>query len=158
MSGERLDSLFKAPVTSHLLLFLDAASGAEIGLVTLYLEGSALAFYYYAFYDLRHSVSNLGMFMMTTAAKLFAARGFKHLHLGSCYSPNALYKTQFSGVQFFNGFRWSNNLAELKFMLQRGQQEIHEHLLESDAYRNDFYGADLSNIKQAGGFSVKIQP
>lgn len=157
MSYERLDSLFNSPITSHLLLFTDAASGAEVGVVTLYLEANAIAFYYYAFYDLNHPVRNLGMFMMTTAAALFAGRGFEHLHLGSCYSQNALYKTQFTGVEFFNGFRWSDNLAELKFILQRGQQEIHEHLLESEAYRAEFHGGDLANITRAGGFSpIKV--
>ena len=156
MSYERLDSLFSSPITSHVLLFTDT-TGAEVGAVTLYLEPDSLAFYYYAFYDLRHPVRNLGMFMMTTAAELFAARGLQHLYLGSCYSQNALYKTQFSGVEFFNGFRWSANLDELKFLVERGHKEIHEHLLESEAYRAGFYNHDLAGIANTGGFSVNLK-
>lgn len=153
MSHERLDSLFNSPITSHVLLFTDA-SGAEVGVVTLYLEPAALAFYYHAFYDLNHPVRNLGMFMMTTAAQFFATHGLKHLYLGSCYSQNALYKTQFSGIEFFNGFRWSENLDELKFLVERGQREISEHLLEAESYRNEFYASDLAGITQKSKFRV----
>ena len=157
MSYDRLDSLFNSRITSHLLLFTDPASGTEVGLATLYLEPDALAYYYYAFYDLNHSAPNLGMFMMTTAVALFAGRGFRHLHLGSCYSESALYKTQFSGAEFFNGFRWSANLDELKFILARDRQEVHQHLLESEPYREQFYGGDLANLTNAGGFRVKLK-
>jgi len=91
MTYERLDSLFGSKITSHVLVFTDSGTGAEVGVVTLYLEPSALAFYYYAFYDLNYYTRNLGMFMMTWAVEFFQARGFDHLYLGSCYAPKALY-------------------------------------------------------------------
>jgi arginyl-tRNA--protein-N-Asp/Glu arginylyltransferase len=154
MSYERLDSLFHSPVTSHVLLFTETATGAEVGIATLYLEGERMAFYYYAFYDLTHANRSLGLFMMTTAARLFAERGCSHLYLGSCYSESALYKTQFAGFEFFNGFRWSENLAELKFILSRQQQpELKEHLLEDEAFRATFPGGDLSSLAAQSPFS-----
>lgn len=147
MSYDRLDSLFSSPVTSHVLLFAETATGAEVGLATLYLEGNRLAFYYYAFYDLTHSNRSLGMFMMTSAVKLFAERGCEHLYLGSCYSDNALYKTQFAGFEFFNGCRWSGSLEELKFILSRQQQpELKQHLLEDEAYRQEFLPGELPHL------------
>jgi hypothetical protein len=133
MSDERLDTLFRSPVTTHVLVFCEGES--EIGYVTLYLEGERLAFYYYAFYALDHANRSLGLFMMTTAVGLFASRGCRHLYLGTCYAESALYKTQFAAVEFFNGCRWSQNLAELKFILQRQQRPAEEHLLEDTAYR-----------------------
>jgi hypothetical protein len=157
MPFERLDLLFGSPIISHLLLFTDTASGAEVGAATLYLEGRDLAFYYYAFYDLNYYSRNLGMFMMTSAAELFAGRGVGHLYLGSCYSQNALYKTQFSGAEFFNGFRWSDDMKELKYLLRRDRQEPGQHLLETDEYRRLFYGDDLGEIAAAGGFRVKTK-
>ena len=114
MSYDRLDSLFNTPVTTHVLVFTDDATGGEAGLATLYVEGDRMAFYYYAFYDLAHANRSLGLFMMTTAVEFFAARGGRHIYLGSCYSESALYKTQFTGFEFFNGGAWSENLAELK--------------------------------------------
>lgn len=155
MTFERLDSLFAAPIISHLLVFTETATGKEIGVATLYVEGKSLAFYYYAFYDLNYYARNLGMFMMTSAAMLFAQSGVKYLYLGTCYSRTALYKTQFAGAEFFNGFRWSDNLEELKFIIAGEKKERPRHLLEIEDYRDQFYDGDLAKIAGAGIFQVK---
>jgi arginyl-tRNA--protein-N-Asp/Glu arginylyltransferase len=156
MTFERLDSLFHTPVISHLLVFTDTATGREAGVATLYVEGTALAFYYYAFYDLDYFSRNLGMFMMTAAAAEFAARGVKHLYLGTVYSENALYKTHFAGAEFFNGYRWSDDLEELKFLIRRDQEKPARHLLETAEYCERFYAGGLENISRAGGMGVKL--
>jgi arginyl-tRNA--protein-N-Asp/Glu arginylyltransferase len=157
MTFERLDALFASPIISHLLVFTDAATSKEAGVATLYLEDQKLAFYYYAFYDLNYYARNLGMFMMTAAAELFAARGVRHLYLGTCYSQTALYKTQFAGAEFFNGFRWSDDLDELKFIIQRDKQAPTQHLLETDEYREKYYGADFTKITAASAFRVNVK-
>ncbi len=79
MTRERLDSLFHGAITSHVLLFTDTTSGAEIGTVTLYLQEPAIAYYYYAFYDLSYYRRNLGMYMMTFATEFFSHKNFHHL-------------------------------------------------------------------------------
>ncbi|HTR40246.1 MAG TPA: hypothetical protein VMH87_01345 [Pseudomonadales bacterium] len=155
MTFERLDGLFDSPIISHLLVFTDSETGKEVGVATLYVEEKALAFYYYAFYDLNYYARNLGMFMMTSATAHFAEAGVRHLYLGTCYSETALYKTQFPGAEFFNGFRWSNNLEELKFVIASDKKERARHLLELDEYRDKFYGGELRNILEASMFSVK---
>lgn len=126
MSARRLQGLLEGEVISHFLVFEDEArDGHEVGIVLLYLSRPTLAFYYYAFYDLEYLSRNLGMYMMTRAAELFAAEGFSWLHLGTCYSERALYKTQFSGIEFFNGFRWSSDLDSLKHLLRRDVRSAH---------------------------------
>jgi len=157
MSFERLDGLFGSPIISHLLVFTDIETGKEVGVATLYLEGKALAFYYYAFYDLNYYARNLGMFMMTSAVAAFAARGTQHLYLGTCYLESALYKTQFAGAEFFNGFRWADNLKELKYILRRDKKELRQHLLETEEYRKEFYKGDLEKITGASGFQVRLK-
>jgi len=97
------------------------------------------------------------MFMMTSAVALFAGRGVKHLCLGTCYSQTALYKTQFAGAEFFNGFRWSEDLDELKFIIQRDQKELTQHLLETGEYRDEFYQGSLEKITDASEFRVKVK-
>lgn len=156
MSFERLDALFASPIISHLLVFTDTATGAEVGTVTLYLEGNDLAFYYYAFYDLNYFQRNLGLFLMTTAVTEFAQRGTRHIYLGTCYSENALYKTQFAGAEFFNGFRWSHNLKELKYLLGRDQPGTTQHLVETEEFRQLFYEGDLPRIRDASRFGGKL--
>jgi hypothetical protein len=149
--------LFGSPIISHLLVFTDAKTGAEVGVATLYIEGRELAYYYYAFYDLNYYARNLGMFMMTSAVALFAERGFKQFYLGTCYSQTALYKTQFAGAEFFNGFRWSDDLDELKFIIRRDKKELDQHLLETGEYRDEFYKGDLGKIIGASAFRVKVK-
>jgi len=97
------------------------------------------------------------MYMMTSAVELFADSGVKFLYLGTCYSSAALYKTQFAGAEFFNGFRWSDDLDELKFIIKRDKKELTQHLLETQEYRDAFYAGDLSKIVEASAFRVKVK-
>lgn len=129
----------------------------EVGAATLYLEDTKLAYYYYGFYDLNYFAHSLGMFMMTSAVASFAERGFNYIYLGTCYSQNALYKTQFAGAQFFNGFRWSDDLDELKFLVLRQQRELHQHVLEDDEYRQQFYPGGLDQIAAASRLQVRLK-
>ena len=154
MSFARLDSLMSSPVISHLLLFTDTVSGREVGTALLFLEEPAVAYYYYAFYDLAHFSRNLGMYMMTHAAGFFAERGVEYLHLGTCYSTRALYKTQFAGLEFCNGFRWSSNLAELKFLVLRDTQLPGKHLLEMPEYRDAFHAGSFAKMAAASEFRL----
>jgi arginyl-tRNA--protein-N-Asp/Glu arginylyltransferase len=156
MGHARLDALFDSPITSHLLVFTDSATGAEVGVATLYLEGDTLAYYYYAFYDLNYFQRNLGLYMMTSAVAEFARGGTRHLYLGSCYSENALYKTQFAGAEFFNGFRWNTNLKELKYLLKRDKPGAEQHLIESEEFQRLFYEGDLKRITQASKFNIPL--
>src|SRR5215472_8629250 len=156
MPYERLDTLFAGKMVSHLLLFTDAQTKAEVGTVTLYLEPEKLAFYSYGFYDLNYQSRNLGMHMMTSAVTLFAERGFEFLYLGTCYSQNALYKTQFVGAEFFNGFRWSSSLDELKYLIKREQGELRQHLLESEEYLALFQNDGFESLAAVTPFRVLL--
>jgi len=96
------------------------------------------------------------MFMMTSAVKFFAEQGFRHVYLGTCYSRSALYKTQFPGIQFFNGFKWSDNIEELKYLVDRGHKEVKQHLLESEEYRTLFHEGSLPAMVEATRFHFSI--
>jgi len=153
MTPERLDSLFSSPVTTHVLVFREAATGAELGYVALYHEPGRMAFYYYSFYDLASAHANLGMFMMTFTVKLLAEAKCAHAYLGTCYSGAALYKTQFPGVEFFNGHRWSESREELKHLLARQDDASAKgHVLESQEYRDAYLPAGLPAAAEAARF------
>lgn len=156
MPPARLELLFNSPLATHLLVFNDAATGAETGVVLLYLEAPRVAFYRYSFFDLNHPNRSLGLFLMTTAALYFAEQKFTHLYLGTCYSERALYKTQFNSVEWFNGFRWSQNLDELKHALRRQPGSGGNHLLEDAEFEAKFYPSGRSAIAAASAFGVKL--
>ena len=151
MSETRLDTLMSSPVVSHLLVCRDPATQLDAGVALLYLEPPRIAFYYYAFYDLNLRARNLGMLLMTSAVTRFATQGFGHIHLGTCYSEEALYKAQFRGVQFFNGFEWSTNLKELKYLLRREHGQ--HHLLAEPDFQAMHGG--LESIGTRTGFGVR---
>jgi hypothetical protein len=154
MSFSRLDTLMSSPVISHLLHFTDPAAGREVGTALLFLEEPAVAYYYFAFYDLGHLGRNLGMYMMTRAAGFFAGRGIVHLHLGTCYSQRALYKTQFAGVEFCNGHRWSTDLDELKYQLDQDERQTGRHLFDVPEYLDRFYEGSLAGVTDASTFRL----
>jgi arginyl-tRNA--protein-N-Asp/Glu arginylyltransferase len=155
MTNERLDRLFNSKMVTNCVVFTDDATGTEVGTVTLYLEPDKLAFYYYAFYDLNYYARNLGMYMMTSAVKIFAEAGFDHIYMGSCYSQNALYKTQFEGAEFFNGFGWSDNIRELKYLIRRDHPGLEHHLLEAPEFCKKFYAGDPAVFKATTMFRMK---
>ena len=155
MSLERLDRILNSAMTSHLLVFEDQAAEKEVGVVVLYMEPPGMAYYYFAFYDLEYQQRSLGMYMMTRAVAFCQEAGYEFLYLGSCYSRRALYKTQFAGVEFSTGFRWSDNVRELKYLLQRDSGEIDAHLLESPEYLEKFYSGDLTKLRDGeSGFRI----
>jgi hypothetical protein len=131
----RIERIFRPPATTHVLSFRDGA-GSECGLVSLYLERT-VGFYSNAFHRLDDAAAGLGMYQMTETVRFLAEAGFRHLHLGTCYSTRSLYKTAFQGVQFFDGIRWSGDLAALKHMISR-QETGTGHLLEDADYLERF--------------------
>lgn len=129
---ERIERIFTSPITTHVARFLDS-EGRVVGLVSL-LRDKETWFYSNAFYDAGHPVRSLGAFLMTETVRRLAEAGAHHLHLGTCYSRSALYKTGFPGIEFFNGNRWSGDLQELKHLIERQEKETPGHLLESPEY------------------------
>jgi len=134
-SRERIESIFRAPYTTHVAIFRDP-DGTECGIVSLLLAGSA-AFYSNAFPRTDHPFASLGMFLMTETVRQLAELGFAHAHLGTCYNRSALYKTAFDGVEFFDGLRWSGDLDSLKRLLER-QDSGTGHLLEDPEWVERF--------------------
>jgi hypothetical protein len=54
-------------------------------------------------------------------------------------------------------FRWSDDLAELKFIIQRDKKDLSQHLLETEEFREKFYGGDLEKMTDASEFRVKVK-
>ena len=152
MSDERLETLFTAPVATHIMIFHEG--GKEAGYVVLYVEPPRMGFYYYSFYDLTLFDRNLGLYIMTFAVKHFAEQNLQLLYLGTCYSERALYKTQFRGCEFFNGVQWSSDIRELKFLVSRQGQKLAHHLLEDREYLESFKQTEPAKLAERQGFQV----
>lgn len=146
MDGDRLRRLLDNPVISHVLIYTDTETEKEAGLCLLYAADPTMVFYYFAFYDRDHPVRSLGAYMMTEAIQRFRDQGKTYLYQGTVYSKSALYKTQFSGFEFYNGHRWSPEVPELKYLLQRAETSPKNHLLEDDRYLENHTAHGLDSI------------
>lgn len=155
MSETRFREIFHSKYTSHILQFSQA--GNIIGLVTALIKPPEFSHYNFAFYDLDAGVESLGMFMMTSAIVKFSSMEIQHVYLGSCYSRRALYKTQFKGCEFFNGVLWSQNLKELKYLIDNNEmhKNADKHLLESTEYINYFSDGMLDGLVKASKITIK---
>jgi arginyl-tRNA--protein-N-Asp/Glu arginylyltransferase len=146
MSEARLREVIHSEQTSHVLQY---RRGEHIlGLVTSLLEPPHLVHYHFAFHDVDGGVPSLGLYMMTSAVALFAERSIEYAYLGTCYSRRALYKTQFEGIEFFNGMRWSSDLSELKYLIDRTAEHSRpvKHLLECRDYLERFASGALDGL------------
>lgn len=146
----RLDRIFTRPITSHVAVFSDP-DGREVGLVSL-LQDRTTWFYSNAFYE-PQAPSGRGAFLMTTLVDRLSRQGASHLHLGTCYSRSALYKTQFEGVEFFDGVGWKDDLALLKLLLSREERGVAGHLLEDPAYVEQAFPDGIDHA--VGGFGSR---
>ncbi len=70
--------------------------------------------YSYPLYNLDTNIPNLGIGMMTRAIVWAKENNKKFVYLGSAKDGAALYKTQFSGFEWWNKKTWNTDVEELK--------------------------------------------
>lgn len=80
-------------------------------------ETDKLLHYSYPFYNL-NGPKDLGLGMMTQAITWAKDNNKKYIYLGSAKDQASKYKLQFSGLEWFDGEKWNNNLEELKNVLK----------------------------------------
>lgn len=78
------------------------------------LETTNTLHYCYPFYDLELNYQNIGMGMMLKAIVWAKENGKQYVYLGSFQRPTDVYKLQFSGLEWFDGTQWQNDLDKLK--------------------------------------------
>jgi len=122
----------------------------EVGYAVCFVNHDLIQ-YAHAFYDLNFLSENLGARMMLEAVNLAKEREQKYIYLGTCYQESSLYKTEFKGVEFFNGFSWSKNSDELKKLIQRRGEEF---LLKDKEHLEKYYQGDLHQI--LNNFGVRV--
>lgn len=83
------------------------------------LETNELLHYCYPFYNIKYTISNIGMAMMLKAILWAQENNKKHIYLGSFQRPTDTYKLQFAGLQWFDGEKWQTNLEKLKNILKK---------------------------------------
>lgn len=135
---KRLARIFSSDNATHVMQF--TIDRNTVGIVTIN-KLREIAHYNFAFYDVSQPKRSFGTFMLTAAIDYFYRHDYNLFYMGTCYSKNFLYKARYEGFEFFNGFRWSPNVSELKFLIGRPQKP--DHLLESSDYLAKFVHGKL---------------
>lgn len=144
-------NVFEKKVYNSVFVFKEKESGKEIGYAVCF-EGKDFLQYTHSFYDLNYLDQNLGARMMLEAILWAKEKNKKYIYLGTCYEEKAMYKTEFKGVEFFNGFTWSSNLNELKALVNRVSED---YLLRDKNFLEIFY-KELPEVLSKYGIRINL--
>lgn len=98
--------------------FVFSENKVNLGYTICY-ENSSILHYCYPFYDLEKSTKDMGLIMMIKVLVEAQTLGLKYVYLGSLQRPSDTYKLQFSGIEWFDGKIWKNDLDEIKEILKK---------------------------------------
>ena len=119
--------------------------GEIVGYVPLMVTEKAI-FYWLAFYKEDKFATGLGSRMMLEAIKWAKDEGKTHAYLGTVYTNSSLYKTNFKGWEFFDGFGWSGDKEKLKYMIGKDRYDDSPELLMDKEFRKRFYNDRLREM------------
>lgn len=133
VSAQKIKSVFTDGFFTDVLVYRDNTREAledpkPIGYCPVMKSKKSLN-YAYPFYDLEYFKRNLGMGMILHAIRLAKDLGLRYLYLGTCYTEDSLYKTQFSGLEYFNGVKWVSDVDRLKALV-RGELDDNSSVTE----------------------------
>lgn len=121
MSALKVKEMFTDKEKSNynsLLIFSDAHG--PIGYTICYLN-SNIMHYSYPFYDLEKSSKDMGIGMMNKTILYAKGKGLKYIYLGSLQRPNDTYKMQFTGLEWFDGEKWSSDENAVREILKKSE-------------------------------------
>jgi len=132
ISTSAIRKIFTSGIFTH--VFVWKKDGQVIGYaIGNFHEG--FLHYAHVFLDPQFSKANLGARMMLEAVLWAKENDKKYIYLGTSYTRPSLYKTQYNGVEFFNGSSWSDNIKELKYLIDRKSDN---YLFQDKEYSRQF--------------------
>ncbi len=112
MTKERLETLWRHPLLSHIFTF--SVQGKMVGILFAVLKDNTFH-YWFSFFDLSYLAYGLGKWMMWRAIDWAKQEKMDYVYLGTCYHKKSLYKVRdFKGIEFFEKESWSGNSKRIK--------------------------------------------
>lgn len=152
MTAAGIRRIFKSGIYNYVFVWKERKTEKVIGYSVCLISANFVQ-YAHAFYDLGYFQRSLGARMILEAVKWAKESNKKFIYLGTCYEKSAFYKTEFKGIEFFNGFKWSDNLEELKELVENRERE---YLLKDKKYLEKFYQSNLKSILNNYGVRVNF--
>lgn len=115
MSAQKIKEMLTDSDKSNFNFFITYTDNSveNLGFVISY-NSLTIIHYSYPFYNLDICPKDMGMAMMLQAIQYAKNNNKKYIYLGSLQRPTDTYKLQFSGIEWFDGKKWSKDLVEIK--------------------------------------------
>lgn len=152
-SSQGIKNIFTGGPYNYVFVFRNVSDQEEVGYAVCFISNQIVQ-YAHSFYKVDCIGQNLGTRMILEAVNWAKKNQKKYIYLGTCYSKEAFYKTEFKGIEFFNGFKWNSNLSELKKLVSGFEEG--EYLLKNKNYLEEFYENDLGGILSNYGIRVSL--
>lgn len=111
MPKERLRTILDMGLASDITMY--RADEATVAYV-LEVRDAEMAHFWYSFYDLSYVRRSLGMWLMLDALRQAKAAGKTYFYIGTVYGDKALYKVNFSALEYWDGCEWIADVKRLK--------------------------------------------
>lgn len=148
-----IKNIFTKGVYTHVFVWNQEGKETPVGYAVCFINDNLLH-YAHAFYDLTQVESHVGIRMILESVIWAKEQGLQFAYLGTVYNSSAYsYKTEFEGVEFFNGFSWTKNLNQLKDLINR---EGEAYLLRDREFVEKYYQEDLFEILHKEGIRVRF--
>lgn len=154
---KRFFEMISSPFATHFMRFTDETNSQPVGLVPLFLTGN-VADYGIPVYDPAYRDISIGNHMMADTLREMRDRERAYVYLGTCYSPGDRYKTRFAGMQFFNGYRWSDDRRELHVLMDHQARDEPAHVLGAPDYLDEFCAGDVAALPERSALRLTSGP
>jgi arginyl-tRNA--protein-N-Asp/Glu arginylyltransferase len=111
MPRERVETILRSGLVTEVVTYRKGQD--PVAYVLEVTEGN-MGHYWFSFYDLAYARQSLGLWLMLDCLRDAKAAGRAYYYLGTVYGQNALYKTNFSPLQWWSGESWSDDVRALK--------------------------------------------
>ena len=115
MTTERLATVLAAGFISHVVEYMH--TGTVCGYILL-VKHADMQHYWFSFYDPVYYEYSLGLWLMIETITSAQKAGATHLYLGTAYGEKALYKTNFTALEYWDGSTWVSDTTQLRRLLR----------------------------------------
>ena len=126
MPAKRLDTILEAGFITHITTYTDK-NDTVIGYVFL-CNDDTMNQYWFSFYDLAYAYQSLGLWIMLDCARHAHKNNLSYFYVGTVYDEKALYKTNFEGLEFWNGEQWIDDIQLLRKLARNDHERVHDGL------------------------------
>lgn len=141
MPKERFETILQAGFITHIVVYTDSSANI-VGYVFL-CNDTTMSHFWFSFYDLSYAYQSLGLWLMLDCARYAQEQGLSHFYIGTVYGEKALYKTNFEGLEFWNGEQWIPDTKLLRTIARNDHERIHDGLDRWKETHDTFVSKDI---------------